>query len=165
MIKKTLPYITVLLLTYAQVNFAAVTNTINIGFQDTAVMNQTLVQLSSNNIWFKKKNNNLYTFKEDDVPTIIEVTKKITNDIIPNGRSANYSKYLHDQFVKKLTDANIPYNFVKYGDLMQTETHRKQGLTTQWVVWPQKYTNQVNKIQKNIEASMLNKLNTEGAPH
>ena len=165
MIKKTLHYITVLLLTYAQVNFAAVTDTIDIGFQDTVVMNQTLNQLSSKNIWFKKEKHNLYTFKKDNVPTIIEVTKKITNDIIPNGRSANYSKYLHNQFVNKLTDASIPYNIVTYGDLMQTEIQTKQGFTTQWVVWPQKYTNQVNKIQKDIEASMLNKLNSEGAPH
>ncbi len=68
-------------------------------------------------------------------------------------------------FLKKLTNANIPYNVVTYGDLMQTETLITQGFTTQWVVWPQKYTSQVNIIQKDIEASMLNKLNSEGAPH
>jgi len=134
-------------------------NFIQIEFQDSKVMKKTLNEFMLQNIPYKRKNNRIILIKNNESKKALKITDNIFQNTIPTNRSINYNKTQHTIFINKLKKKNIPFKIVEYGDLAQTKLHKEQGITTKWVVWPEKYTTSVKQIQIDLQSEILNRLN------
>ena len=133
---------------------AEATEVITVGFQDSQVWLMTLKELDHRKIWHEPAGKSAIRFRMDDAEEITEIVEELTYEVLPPERSANYAEPLMTQFLKRLDEADVPYDVVEYGDL-DIQPGERDGLPVEWVVWPEEYSAEVDRIRRALDQDGL----------
>lgn len=111
--------------------------TVSFGFEAPEGEVLAVKVLKEENIWFDKKSDGRYEFKQSDVPRVQEIYYQATNSIIPFGRSSSHGPEMQSIFVKNLNNAGVVFEIRKYNG-------------QDWIAWEE---SQAQKVKEAYEAS------------
>lgn len=127
-----------------------------VGFQDSQVREMTLKELNRRRIGFELAGDSAIRIDRENLDEITEIEIGFIYEVLPPDRSVNYAKELHVKLIERLDAERVPYEIIEYGDLESLPAGAEQaGLTRLWIVWPEKYAEQVAQILEVFEQELL----------
>ena len=111
--------------------------TVSFGFEAPEGEVLAVKAFEEENIWFAKKPDGRYEFKQSDVPRVQEIYYQATNSIIPFGRSSSHGPEMQSIFVKNLNKAGAVFEIRKYNG-------------QDWIVWEE---SQAQKVKEAYQVS------------
>lgn len=132
---------------------ADLTEVVTVGFQDSQVRCMTIEELDQRKIWYEPAGDNAIRFRMEDAGEITHIVEELAYEVLPPERSVNYVEPVLTEFLKRLDDANIPYEVVEYGafDILG----ESDGLPVEWVVWTEEHSAEVARIREVLDKDML----------